>query len=164
MHPTFVAQSNPLASVNDSFNAVHLVGDAVGEIMLYGRGAGALPTGSAIVSDVIFAARHQDYYYANFDNSEKGVKDTKFVTDFVSQNFIRLTVAESAGVLSKITGIFAKHSISIKYIKQFGMTEEGVPMAIVTHECSESTLNKVLDKLGAIEEVYSIDSVIKLED
>jgi len=164
VHPTFVAQSNPLASVNDSFNAVHLVGDAVGEIMLYGRGAGALPTGSAIVSDVIFAARHQDYYYANFDNSEKGVKDTKFVTDFVSQNFIRLTVAESAGVLSKITGIFAKHSISIKYIKQFGMTEEGVPMAIVTHECSESTLNKVLDKLGAIEEVYSIDSVIKLED
>ena len=71
VHPTFISNDNPLASVNDSFNAVHLVGDSVGEIMLYGRGAGALPTGSAIVSDIIFAARHPEYYYASFDNSDR---------------------------------------------------------------------------------------------
>ncbi|MBR2870133.1 MAG: homoserine dehydrogenase, partial [Clostridia bacterium] len=101
VHPTFIKDENPLASVNDSFNAVHLVGDAVGEIMLYGRGAGALPTGSAIVSDVIFAARHNsEYYYAAFDNSQKGAAKTKFVSDFRSQYYIRLSVKDTAGVLS----------------------------------------------------------------
>lgn len=164
VHPTFVSNGNPLASVNDSFNAVYLDGDAVGEIMLYGRGAGALPTGSAIVSDVIFAGKHSDYFYASFDNSEKGVKETKFVSDFTSQYFIRLSVSDNAGVLSKITGILAKQSISIKDIKQYTAVDGKVPMVIVTHVCQESVINKVLDKIKALDEVFSVDSVIRLED
>lgn len=164
VHPTFVANSNPLASVNDSFNAVYLLGDSVGEIMLYGRGAGALPTGSAIVSDVLFAAKHAENFYTTFDNSEKGVKDTKFVSDFSSQYFIRLSVADNAGALSKITGLLAKSNISIKDIKQFAGVDGKVTMIIVTHVCQESALNRVLDKIKALEEVYSVDSLIRLED
>ena len=98
VHPTFVKNDNPLASVNDSFNAVHILGDAVGEIMLYGRGAGALPTGSAIVSDVLFAAKYDEYFYAAFENNEKGNKETKFVSDFTSKYYIRLTVLDAPGV------------------------------------------------------------------
>lgn len=164
VHPTFVSNSNPLASVNDSFNAVHLVGDSVGEIMLYGRGAGALPTGSAIVSDVIFAAKHTEYFYTSFENTAKGHKETKFVSDFISQYFIRLSVEDSAGVLSKIAGVFAKNNVSIKEVKQVAGREGKVPVVIITHECPESAVNKALEKIGALDAVFSCDSVIRLED
>ena len=132
--------------------------------MLYGRGAGALPTGSAIVSDVIFAAKHAENFYTTFDNSEKGVKETKFVSDFSSQYFIRLSVADNAGALSKISRLLAKGNISIKDIKQFAGADDKVTMIIVTHACQESALNKVLDKVKALGEVYSVDSLIRLED
>lgn len=164
VHPTYVSNGNPLASVNDSFNAVHLVGDAVGEIMLYGRGAGALPTGSAIVSDVIFAAKHTDYYYATFDNSEKGSKATKFVSDFNSQYFIRLTVKDEAGVLSKISGIFGKNKVSIKEVKQYSGVDGKVPVVIITHTAAESVINKTLDAIKSLSSVYSIDSLIRVEE
>lgn len=164
VHPTLVANSNPLASVNDSFNAVSLVGDAVGDIMLYGRGAGALPTGSAIVSDVIYCAKHSDFYYASFENNEKGNKQTKFVTDFTSKYFIRLSVKDIAGVLSKISSAFAKHNVSLREVKQVATGSEIVPIVIITHDTLESELNKTIDRLNKIEEIISVDSVIKVED
>lgn len=164
VHPTFVKNDNPLASVNDSFNAVHLVGDSVGEIMLYGRGAGALPTGSAIVSDVIFAARHTDYYYAAFDNSEKGAEKTKFVSDFCSQYYIRLSVADTAGVLSKISGVFGKYNISIKEVIQVAAQENVAQVIVTTHECMENSVKKALDKLNALEEVIKVNGCIRIED
>lgn len=164
VHPTYVSLDNPIATVNDSFNAVHLVGDAVGEIMLYGRGAGALPTGSAIVSDIIFAAKHTQYYYAYFENTADGNKRTKFVSDFTSKYFIRLTVEDSAGVLSKISGTFGKYNLSIKEVKQYSGVNGKVPVVIVTHETNESIVNKTLDKIKALECVCSVDSLIRLED
>ncbi len=164
VHPTFIKNENPLASVNDSFNAVHLVGDAVGEIMLYGRGAGALPTGSAIVSDVIFAIKHDEYFYANFDNSEKGNKDTKFATDFVSQYFIRLSVQDKAGVLAKISGMFSKGDLSIKEVKQVLSDDGKAQIIIITHLCKESLVKKTLNKLENLEEVYAIDGMVRIED
>ncbi len=164
VHPTFIPHGNPLATVNDSFNAVHLVGDSVGEIMLYGRGAGALPTGSAIVSDVIFAAKHPEYYYAAFENTRNGNKNTKFVSDFVSQYFIRMTVKDEAGVLSKYSGVFAKHNVSIKEAKQIAGIEGKVSTIIITHSCKESALRKAVEKIEELDVVYSVDSVIRLED
>lgn len=164
VHPTYVSMDNPIATVNDSFNAVHLVGDSVGEIMLYGRGAGALPTGSAIVSDIIFAAKHTHYYYAYFDNTAEGNKRTKFVSDFTSKYFIRLTVEDSAGVLSKISGTFGKYNLSIKEVKQYAGVSGKVPVVIVTHETNESVVNKTLDKIKALDCVCSVDSLIRLED
>ena len=82
VHPAFVRKGHPLASVNDSFNAVYLTGDSVGDVMLYGRGAGALPTGSAIVSDIIYAATHSENKYSTFKNTAGADKDTKFISDF----------------------------------------------------------------------------------
>ena len=165
VHPTFIKNENPLASVNDSFNAVHLVGDAVGEIMLYGRGAGALPTGSAIVSDVIFAARHaNEYYYTPFDNSEKGAEKTKFVNDFCSQYYMRLSVSDMAGVLSRISGVLGKHNISIKEVFQVAASDNVAQVVITTHECMENSLNKAIDKLNALEEVVKVNGVIRIEE
>ena len=82
VHPTFIPSSHPLASVNDSFNAVYLTGDAVDDVMLYGRGAGALPTASAVVSDVIYAATHSEIKYSTFKNNATADSDTKFVSNF----------------------------------------------------------------------------------
>ena len=164
VHPTFIKSDNPLASVNDSFNAVHLVGDAVGEIMLYGRGAGALPTGSAIVSDVIFAAKHDTYFYASFENNAKGNKETKFVGDFTSKYYIRLSVSDTAGVLSKISGVFAKNNVSISEVKQVAEDDGKAQIIIITHECRESLVKKTLDKLQKLEEVYDVKGTIRMED
>ncbi|MBO5068680.1 MAG: homoserine dehydrogenase, partial [Clostridia bacterium] len=164
VHPTFVKNDNPLASVNDSFNAVHLVGDAVGEIMLYGRGAGALPTGSAIVSDVIFAAKHDEYFYATFENNEKGNKETKFVSDFTSKYYIRLTVKDMTGVLSKIAGAFAKYDVSLAEVKQVAVSEGKAQIIVNTHLCSESSVKKTLEKLSNLDEVIEINGTIRMED
>ncbi len=165
VHPTFISNSNPLASVNDSFNAVHLEGDSVGEIMLYGRGAGALPTGSAIVSDVIFAAKHDDYYYAPFENNEQGNKETKFVDDYVSQYFIKLSIKDVPGVLSKLSGIFAKNNISLKEVKQLAEGTDGkVPLIMITHINSENAVRKALKQITEYEAVFSLDCLIRLED
>ncbi len=164
VHPTFVKNDDPLAVVNDSFNAVHLVGDSVGEIMLYGRGAGALPTGSAIVSDVIFAAKHDQYFYANFENNQKGNKETKFVSDFVSKYYIRLSVKDMAGVLSKISGVFAKNNVSISEVKQVSYEDGKAQIIIITHLCGESLVKKTLNKLQLLDEVFEIKGTIRMED
>ncbi|MBE7081802.1 MAG: homoserine dehydrogenase [Clostridiales bacterium] len=164
VHPTFIKNDNPLASVNDSFNAVHLVGDAVGEIMLYGRGAGALPTGSAIVSDIIFAAKHNEYFYASFKNNAQGNKETKFVKDFTSKYYIRLTVKDMAGVLAKIATTFAKNNISIAEVKQVGGSDNSAQIVVNTHVCAEGAVKKTLDKLSTLPEMIKVNSVIRIED
>ena len=163
VHPTFIKNDDPLASVNDSFNAVHLVGDAVGEIMLYGRGAGALPTGSAIVSDVIFAAKHSEFFYAGFENNKKGNKATKFVSDFTSKYYIRMSVADKPGVLAKVSSVFAKTNISILEVRQVSENEGTAQIIVVTHECSESLVKKAIEKFQKLEEVEAVKAVIRME-
>ena len=163
VHPTFIKTENPLASVNDSFNAVHLVGDSVGEIMLYGRGAGALPTGSAIVSDVIFSLKHGDYYYTPFKN-DNNAKGGKFVSDFYSQYYIRLSVKDQSGVLAKVSGIIAKNGVSIKEVKQTSLNGEKAEIVVITHACKESAMKKTLEKFESLSEVYSIDGFVRIEE
>lgn len=164
VHPTFIKNSDPLAAVNDSFNAVSIVGDAVGEIMLYGRGAGALPTGSAIVSDVIFALKHDDFYYATFANNELGAKETKYVSDFNSKYYIRMVVGDYAGTLAKIAGVFAKDGISLQEVKQIAADGEKAQIIVFTYLCKESAISKTIEKLTSLKEVFEIKSCIRMED
>lgn len=164
VHPAFVPEDSMIASVSDSFNAVKIVGDSVGEVMLYGRGAGALPTGSAIVSDIIYAGKHSDSQYSTFENTKEPDKATKFVSDFTTKYFIRLNVQDKVGVLSKISGFFSKNGVSIKEVKQDAANEKGVPLAIITHETQEFAVRKTLEKLAATEDVLSIESLIRVEE
>ncbi len=164
VHPTFVRNDDPLASVSDSFNAVCLKGDSVGDIMLYGRGAGALPTGSAIVSDVIFAAKHCDYYYAPFKNNAKGNKETKFVNDFTSQYYIRLSVKDESGVLAKVAGAFSKNGLSIKEVKQVSCDDGKAQIIIITHVCAEKLIKKTLSKITELEETFDVKALIRIDD
>ncbi len=164
VHPTFIPKNHPLAVVNDSFNAVHLVGDAVGDIMLYGRGAGSLPTASAIVSDVIYAAKHDPDYVA-FKNVESD-SAVKFASDFVSSYFIRMSVKDSVGVLSKVTGIFAKQGVSVKDVIQNarGESSDVVPLIFITHQTHEKAVRRAIEKIASCEEIVSVDSVIHVEN
>lgn len=164
VHPTFVKNSDPLASVNDSFNAVTVVGDNVGEIMLYGRGAGALPTASAVVSDIIFALKHAEYFYTSFKNDEVGAKETKYVSDFTSQYYIRLLVSDASGTLAKISGTFAKYGISLKEVKQISAEDDKAQIIIITHESKESAINKAIAKFKEAEEVFEFKSAIRIEE
>ncbi len=163
VHPAFIRKSHPLAAVNDSFNAVFLRGDSVGDIMLYGRGAGDLPTGSAIVSDVIYAATHSDVKYATFKNTQTAEKGVRFVTDFKSRYYIRFTARDKAGVLAKVAGIFAKYNISIIDLIQKGEDIENIPIILITHETSELSLRRAVEKIRELDDVFEVNSVIRVE-
>ncbi len=167
VHPTFIPSSHPLASVNDSFNAVYLHGDAVDDVMLYGRGAGALPTASAVVSDVIYAATHSEIRYSTFKNTATAEGNIKFISDFSSAYYLRLSVEDRVGVLAKITGIFAKNNVSIVEITQknkgeFGVAPDKVPLIIITHQTKENSVKNAVAKVNA-SGIANVESVIRVE-
>ena len=164
VHPTFIPKAHPLAGVNDSYNAVYLRGDALDDIMLYGKGAGAFPTASAVVSDVIYAATHSDVKYSTFKNNATAEPNVKFVSDFSSAYYIRLSVEDRAGVLAKISSVFAKYGISIVEIAQKSKDadETRVPLIVITHETNEQAIKNAVAKLDTTE-FASVKSVIRVE-
>ena len=165
VHPTFIPSAHPLASVNDSFNAVYLTGDAVDDVMLYGRGAGALPTASAVVSDVIYAATHTDVKYSTFKNKATADKGVKFVSDFTSAYYLRMEVDDKAGMLAKICNVFAKFGISIVEVVQKGKdcdNENTVPLIVITHKTTEKAMKNAVAKLNELQ-LASVDAVIRVE-
>ena len=162
VHPTFIPSSHALASVNDSFNAVYLNGDAVGDIMLYGRGAGALPTASAVVSDVIYAATHSEIRYSTFKNNATAESNVKFISDFESAYYFRLSVDDTVGVLAKISGIFAKYGISIVEITQKARGTERLPLIVMTHKTKENSMRNAVAKINA-SGIATVEAVIRVE-
>ena len=164
VHPTFIPSAHPLAGVNDAYNAVYLRGDALDDIMLYGKGAGAFPTASAVVSDVIYAATHSDIKYSTFKNNAAAESDVKFISDFSSAYYIRLSVEDKAGVLAKISSIFAKYGISIVEIAQKSKAAEEtrVPLIVITHKTHEQAIKNAVAKLD-MTEYASVQSVIRVE-
>ena len=163
VHPTFVRQGHPLAAVNDSFNAVYLTGDSVGDVMLYGRGAGALPTGSAIVSDIIYAATHSENKYSTFKNTAGADKDTKFISDFKSAYYLRIMVEDRAGILAKIAAIFGRNNVSIVEMIQKPIGIDGrVPLVLITHETRELAVRSAVAKINALEGVGHVGTVLRV--
>ncbi len=162
VHPAFIKSTHPLASVNDSYNAVYITGDGVEDVMLYGRGAGALPTGSAIVGDIIYCATHQGNNYSTFNNTEKADLTTKFIKNFESEYYLRLSAKDKAGVLSKITSHFTKRGISISQVIQEKAEDGQVPLIILTHTTFENDVKKTVDELNASEGVAKVLSVVRV--
>jgi len=161
VHPAFIPDDHPLASVKGSFNAVHIVGDNVGDIMLYGRGAGDLPTGSAIVSDIVFAAKQSKPQYTTFKNSDE-VSDRGFSKDFLCEYYIRMSVNDVSGVLAKIAGVFAKFNVSINTMIQ--ESQGGTAKIIfLLHKTGEKSVNRALEQIERLSCVQSVDSLIRVE-
>lgn len=162
VHPAFIPAEHPLASVNDSYNAVYITGDSVEDVMLYGRGAGALPTGSAIVGDIIYCATHTNYRYSTFVNTEDASPSTKFIENFESAYYIRLEANNRTGVLAKITHILSKCGINVAQLVQEDGASETVPVIIVTHKTKEHGVNKAVAEINANPDVARVVSVIRV--
>lgn len=160
VHPVFLKNSHPLASVNGSFNGIFLVGDNVGDIMLYGRGAGALPTGSAVVSDIVFCARQIEH--ARYTEMNDIVKKDEVIRDFMSDYYLRMTAHDVTGVLSKITAIFAKYNVSITSMRQ-DAGEGLVQIVFFTHKSTENNIAKAIVDIENLSEVQKVNSLIRVE-
>lgn len=164
VHPVFIPDSEPLATVKGSFNAVHIVGDAVGDIMLYGRGAGDLPTGSAIVSDIVYAANQKTHKLTCFKNDGLHIPYREFVRDFESEYYVRMTVKEEIGVLASVSGIFGRGGVSIKSVIQKGEEKDGLVTIIYeTHKTIESNMEKAIRKIKKLPAVVEVNSLIRIE-
>ncbi|MEG1806434.1 MAG: homoserine dehydrogenase, partial [Clostridia bacterium] len=165
VHPTFIKNSNPLASVKGSFNALKIVGDAVGDIMLYGRGAGSLPTGSAIVSDILYASKFLDYGHY-YPTETKAYKHNvfNFTNDFECSYYIRMLVEDKTGVLAIVGQLLAENDVSITEVIQKGEAPDGlIPIIITTHKTSESKIQNTLTNAKNYSQINKIVSVIRIE-
>lgn len=162
VHPAFIPDEHPLASVKGSFNAVHIVGDNVGDIMLYGRGAGDLPTGSAIVSDIVFASQRKNHKYTTFRNVNE-VSAKNFSDNFLCNYYIRMSVNDEVGVLSKIAGVFGDNGVSIDTMIQ--ESENGTAKIIfLIHKTGEKNVRKALTKIENLPFVQKVNSLIRVEE
>ncbi|MDD4558132.1 MAG: homoserine dehydrogenase, partial [bacterium] len=164
VHPAMLPADHPLASVNDVFNAVWLRGDGVGDLMFYGRGAGSLPTGSAIIGDVVESAR-------NIINGASGrisctcfdKLDIRPISDISLKYYLRLQVADKPGVLASLAGVLGDHTVSISSVVQ----KSGGDMAelvIITHEVEEKNVQAAIGVLRKMNYVSEVSSLIRLEE
>lgn len=158
VHPAFLPDTHPLSFVKGSFNALFLSGDSVDDVMFYGRGAGALPTGSAIVSDIVFCARNDKHRHFPFENEE--VDESAFTSDFSSMYYVRFDVKASEGTLAKIASVLGKNKISVKSVLQ----KSENTLIVVTHEVKESVMRKALSEAEQLDGVDKISALIRVEE
>jgi homoserine dehydrogenase len=162
VHPVMVPKSHPLAAVSDSFNAVFARGNYVGDVMFYGRGAGQLPTASAIVGDIIDLAMHQagggTSPRMNFGSRKKAIVPMGQVK---TQFYLRLDVKDQPGVLASITKIFGDCGVSISAVTQQEATGASVELVIFTHEVTESDFQKAVAEIRDLAVVVGVRSLIR---
>lgn len=162
VHPTFIPNDHPLANVSGSFNAVYLNGHACKEMMFLGRGAGDMPTASAVVSDIVRAASSEKHAYPTFVNEPHPKVALECTDDWRSAFYIRLLARDEPGVLSKIAGTFAGQNVSIAVMQQKGIQVDGrVPLVFITHEASERALQTALSQVDSA--LATVVSMIRVE-
>ena len=162
VHPTFLPKSHPLSQVNGSFNAVYLHGHACQEMMLQGRGAGDMPTASAVVSDILHAAAADIHIHPTFANTADADATLTFDDNWQCQYFIRLAAADRPGVLAQVAGWLAAEGVSIATMLQKRKdNDERVPLIIVTHTAHEQDLKRALAAFDP--EVCTVESMIRVE-
>ena len=161
VHPTFVPASHPLAGVGGSFNAVFVHGDFVDDLMFYGRGAGARPTGSAIVSDVVYAAKASAPVYSDFVNNGKVADDVTITGDFSSKYYLAVSVKDVPGVLAAVTGVFARHSVSIESVSQRS-SGSGAAIVFLTHTAYESDIKAAVAEIEDLDDTNKVESLIRV--
>jgi homoserine dehydrogenase len=161
VHPAMVPVAHPLASVRDSFNAVFIEADAVGELMFYGRGAGGMPTASAVLGDLIDAAK-------NLAGGSRGAtigtgarKRVRPIDEMSSQFYILIEVADRPGVLAAIASAFGEHGVSIKSMEQRGMADDA-RLIFVTHRARERDLEATIHDVRQLDVVHRVGSVLRV--
>lgn len=164
VHPAFLPATHPLAAVNDVFNAVFVYGDAVGEVMHYGRGAGQLPTASAVLGDVIDIARNIKHGIgARIGCTCYDERIILHINQLSAEFYIRMTVTDRPGVLAGIAGVFGNNNVSIASVIQKTSSGQCAELILITHKVQEQNLRDSLAVLQGMSIVSRIDNVIRLE-
>lgn len=164
VHPALLPKSHPLAAVNDVYNAIFVTGDAVGDVMFFGRGAGELPTASAVVGDVMHASR-------NLIKNVPGIisctcyedKKVKPMGDTSTKYYIRLDVADRPGVLASIAFVFGNNEVSLASVIQKNAYGQSAEIVLVTHNVLEKNLQDALKMIKELSTVNKVCNVIRVE-
>ncbi len=170
VHPALVPEDHVLASVRLAYNAFYIRGDAVGDILLYGLGAGQMPTGSAVVADILDLARNIRTRASgrvpplSYQTAALRKATIKPMPRVISRYYFRFSVVDRPGVLSKIAGILGEHQISIASVIQ-KRREEGssVPIVMLTHEAREKAVQEALGKINQLEVVTASTKILRIE-
>ncbi|WP_424768148.1 homoserine dehydrogenase [Paenibacillus sp. sgz302251] len=165
VQPTMVKQSHPIASVNGVFNAVYVYGEAVGETMFYGAGAGELPTATSIVSDLVAVVKNLKLGVNGMQGS-LAYKEKKLKTDeqISSKYFLLLHVADRAGVLARITQVFADFEVSLESVlQQPNPSNPEAEIIVITHDANKAAIQKVLANFESLDVVHKVKSVYRVE-
>jgi homoserine dehydrogenase len=168
VHPTLVPNTHPLAQVGGVYNAIEIIGDAVGDLMLYGRGAGEMPTASAVVGDIMDISREMlrsggpRLPFSLLGDSRNG--RIRPIDSISSLYYIRFMVSDQPGVLSEISGILGRHNISIESVIQKGRETGGpVPLVVMTHTAVERDVRAALSEIDLLESVSEKAVLIRVE-
>jgi len=166
VHPVMLPKSHPLASVRDSYNAVFVEGDALGKAMFYGRGAGSLPTGSAIVGDIISAARNicagTRSRYSCTCYQEKAMRPLE---DTSSKYYIRISVSDRPGVFAAITRVLGEEGVSMdSVIQKRRISAKEAEIVLITYAVRHLNLKRAVDKIADLDCVVRIESTIRVEE
>ena len=171
VHPTMIPFSNLLSNVNGTVNAIMISGDAVGDIMLYGRGAGMMPTASAVISDAVDIARNlmagTTRRIPALSFQQDHIQDIKIMpmNEIVTHYYFRFAALDRPGVLSTISGILGSHDISIQSMQQKGRKTDGsVPVVMVSHLAKEANVQKALAEINDLDVVGEKTVLIRIED
>ncbi|RKR88104.1 homoserine dehydrogenase [Micromonospora pisi] len=173
VYPAMIPRSHPLASVGDAFNAVFVEAAAAGQLMFYGRGAGGSPTASAVLGDVVAVSRNRLAGVRTPSESSYAALPIRPMGEAVTRYHISLDVADRAGVLATVAGVFARHEVSIATVRQASASSSGgaTPAArgvdailvIVTHAAPDAALAATVEELRGLDIVRSIASVLRVE-
>ena len=169
VHPTMLPEEYPIATVDGVYNALSVVGDAVGSTMFYGRGAGDMPTGSAVVSDIMDIGRDILSGCANRSPvaafRERSPLKIRKMDDITSCYYLRFSAIDRPGVMSRISGVLGKNNISISSVIQKGRkAAEAVPVVMMTHEAVERDVRSALDEINKMDCVAGPTMVIRVEE
>jgi len=163
VHPTFLPEEHPLSQVDGSFNAVYLHGHACKEMMLQGRGAGDMPTASAVVGDILHAVTADVHVHPTFANQAEPDASLEFTNNWTTKYFIRVSAIDAPGVLASVASCFAKENVSIATMMQKDAVEDGhVPLIFITHATPEQNMLAALAHLDP--EVCKLESMIRVEE
>ncbi|MCH2546463.1 MAG: homoserine dehydrogenase [Alphaproteobacteria bacterium] len=164
VHPCFVEEDAPIAKVDGAYNAVVGYGDAVGTVVFEGKGAGAGPTASSVVSDLIDIARGGGFTPFTIPTSDLKPQTMAPMETLLSSYYIRLDVVDKPGVLADVTGIFREHAISMRsFVQHSRQPGEMVEIALTTHEARESAMEAALQQISALDAVMHKPQRIRIE-
>ena len=171
VHPTLIPHDHLLSKVDGTYNAVFIDGNAVGPSMFYGKGAGMMPAASAVVSDIIDLSRNllcgisQRVPLFSYQKDHLSKVIIKNIQEVVTRYYLRFSVFDRPGVLSKISGILGKHKISIHSVIQKGRRSKGtVSIFLLTHEAREASIRKALHEIDRLSVAQEKTMLIRIED